>query len=493
VNDAKPISIAPYLDVVHRHRLMAICVFALGLGTTLCLMLMLPDMYKSTAVLVVEPPQVSPDYIDVGNPPVRGQNVNVSDELEALARQAFSQARLEELIRKFGLYHVRPDQPLEGKVEYMRRHIDLVVPQDAILYETTAPRPLSPEVLKISFEYPNRSLAQRVTEQLANNYIDEGYRQRIQRAEDATSFLTAQVARANAEAVAKSKQVQDLQRRYQGSLPEELEPNMAEMGRLQNQLSMINQQLTAERFTPMVGGQPVALTPEQELPALELKLGALRAQYSDEYPDVSQLKQQIADLKQQIKQEKHSAAGPGRVDHAGSAQASLERQAAMLSGQIAALNLRVAATSVHGQELDAIRRDYNALDTEYHGLLKKQLGAQLRETLQKRHQDERLRLLEGADLPKQPIRPNRIAIGILGVIFSFVGALALPFGLYFTDTSFKEPAELQSEYGISVVATIPAIKVPADRSAALIRAAFVSSAGMVVIAAAIWTLGNVLF
>jgi hypothetical protein len=69
----------------------------------------------------------------------------------------------------------------------------------------------------------------------------------------------------------------------------------------------------------------------------------------------------------------------------------------------------------------------------------------------------------------------------------------VPFGRYFTDTSFKEPAELQSEYGISVVATIQAIKVPADRRAALIRAAFVSSAGMVVIAAAIWTFGNVLF
>jgi succinoglycan biosynthesis transport protein ExoP len=494
VNDSKPISIAPYLDVVYRHRLMAVCVFALGLGTTLCLMVMLPNMYRSTALIVVEPPQVSPDYVDVGNPPVRGENVNVADQLDALARQAFSQARLEELIRKFGLYHVRSGQPLETKVEYMRRHIDLVVPEDAILYETAPPQQQrSPNVLKISFEYTNRNTAQRVTQQLANNYIDEAYRQRIQRAEDATRFLTAQVARAKAEVVAKSTQVQDLQRRYQGSLPEELEPNLAEMGRLQNQLSMINQQLAAERLTPMAGNQAVPLTPEQELPSLELKLAALRAKYSDEYPDVGELKQHIADLKEQIRQETPSASGPGHVDYVGSAQASLERQAAMLSAQVASLNLRVAATSEHGQELDAIKRDYDALDTEYHGLLKKQLGAQLRETLEKRHQDERLRLLEGADLAKKPIRPNRIAIGIFGIIYSFFAALGLPFGLYFTDTSFKEPAELQSEYGIPVVVTIPAIKLPADHRAAVIRAAFVSSAGMSVIAATIWTFGNVLF
>jgi len=42
MNDAKPISVAPYLDIIYRHRLMAACVLALGLGTTLCLLLMLP-------------------------------------------------------------------------------------------------------------------------------------------------------------------------------------------------------------------------------------------------------------------------------------------------------------------------------------------------------------------------------------------------------------------------------------------------------------------
>jgi succinoglycan biosynthesis transport protein ExoP len=499
MNDAKPISVAPYLDIIYRHRLIAACVFALGIGTTLCLLLILPNEYKSTAVMVIEAPQVSPDYVDMDNPPVRGQNVNVADQLEALAHQAFSQARLEELIRKFGLYKVRPDQPLGTTVRYMWRHIDLVVPQDSILYESSRSQQETPSVLKISFEYSNRKIAQQVTQQLADNYIGEGYRERIQRAEDATRFLTAQVARANADLEAKGNGVRELERRYEGSLPEELEPNMAEMGRLQNQLSMTNQQLTTQRLMPMAGGRPVAQTPEQELPALEVELAGLRAEYSDEYPDVIQLKEQIADLKEQIRQnhgtgeEPSSAPSAGRGNYTQTPEESLERQAAMLSAQIGSLNARIAATPEHGQELDVLKRDYDALDTEYHSLLKKQLAAQLRETLEKRHQDERLRLLEGADLPKEPIRPQRIAIGILGVIFSLVAALGLPFALYFTDSSFKEPAELQSEYGIPVVATIPVIEVPAERRAAAFRAVAVSSAGMLVIAAAIWTYANTVF
>jgi len=497
MNDAKPISIAPYLDVIYRHRLMAVCVMALGLGTTLCLMVMLPNVYRSTAVIVIEPPQVAPNYVDVGNVSGPGQNMNVADQLEALAHQAFSQPRLEELIRKFGLYGARPGQSLETTVRYMGRNIDLVVPQDAILYENARSSQEAPDVLKLSFEYSTAQIAQQVTDELAKNYIDEGYRERIQRADDATRFLTAQVARSSAELTAKGKQVQDLERRYEGSLPEELEPNLAELGRLQNQLSMINQQITTERLTPMVGGQTVAMTPQQELPALQLKLAGLRAEYSDEYPDVIQLKEQIADLKQQIREghtagaETSSASGAGAGDGTVSVQSGLERQAAMLSAQIGSLNARIAATPVHGQELDALKRDYDALDTEYHNLLKKQLGAQLRETLEQRHQDERLRLLEHANFPKGPIRPNRMAIGLLGVIFSFIAGLGLPFGIYFTDTSFKEPAELQSEYGISVVAMIPVIEVPSERRNAALRAVFASSAGMLVIAAAIWTYANI--
>jgi uncharacterized protein involved in exopolysaccharide biosynthesis len=498
MNDAKPISIAPYFDVIYRHRLMALCVLALGLGTTLCLMVMLPNVYRSTAVIVIEPPQVSPDYVDVGNVSGPSQHVDVADQLEALAHQAFSQDRLEELIRKFGLYHARPGQPLDGAVRYMGRNIDLVVPQDAILYENARSSQEAPDVLKLSFEYSNPEVAQQVTQELAKNYIDEGYRERIQRADDATRFLTTQVARSDSELEAKGKQVQEIERRYQGSLPEELEPNLAELGRLQNQLSMINQQLTTQRLTPTAGGQAVAMSPEQELPVLQLKLAGLRAEYSDEYPDVVQLKEQIADLKQQIRNDRaagsssSSAPGAGAGDEPVSVQSGLERQAAMLSAQINSLNARIAVTPVHGQELDALKRDYDALDTEYHNLLKKQLGAQLRETLEQRHQDERLRLLEDANLPKDPIRPNRVAIGLLGIIFSFIVAVGVPFGIYFTDTSFKEPAELQSEYGISVVAMIPVIEVPFERRTAALRAVFASSAGMLLIAASIWAYANII-
>ncbi len=500
MTDSKPISITPYLDVLYRHRLTVFCVLAVGLGATFCLMTMLPNVYRSTAVIMVEPPQVAPGYVDVSaGAPGHAQRQDVGDQLETLARKAFSEKKLEQLIGKFGLYRLRPGEPLEPVIAHMRRHIELTVPQDAIAYESAHAQARTPDVLQISFEYGDPVTAQRVTAELADSYIDEGYQDRIQRADDAVRFLQTQVAQARAKLDQKGGQIQDLKRRYAGSLPEELQANVAQLDRLQEQLNMINQQLLSARAAPMMGGgQAVALSPEQQLSMLEIQLTQLRSEYSDQYPDVILLKAQIANLKQQIpadghETKSHSGADSGLASDVGAASAGLQHQAMAVTAQMNALQTRISATPVHEQELAGLTRDYDALQTEYHGLLSNELAAQIHENLEKRHQDERLRLLEAADLPRVPERPNRGAIAILGPVFSLTLALAIPFGLFFTDTSFKDPDELQTEYGIPVAATIPAIEVPGERRMATIRAVLASCAGILVIAATIWVYANMVF
>jgi hypothetical protein len=57
--------------------------------------------------------------------------------------------------------------------------------------------------------------------------------------------------------------------------------------------------------------------------------------------------------------------------------------------------------------------------------------------------------------------------------------------LYFTDTSFKDPDEIQEEFGIPVVATIPTVETPRKRKNYL-PALIASSAGILAIGIAIW-------
>jgi succinoglycan biosynthesis transport protein ExoP len=486
MKNSKPISIAPYIDIIFRHRLSALSVFIVGVSATISLVVMLQDVYRSTAVIVIQPAQVASSYVNLDASNTR-ENPGVADQLEALAYKAFSQERRERLIRKFGLYGYRPGKPMEPRLALMESKIDLVVPQDAIVYETGRPGARSPDVLKISFEYVDRFITQQVTQELADIYVEEGYLERIQRAHDAARFLAKQATEVRGRLDTADSQIKELEQRYQGSLPQELESNLGEISRLQDQLNLINQQIASTHAIPPVSAQGIASSPEQALMMLNLKLNQLRSEFSDEYPDVVQLKQQIADLKLQIKSE------PVRVEEKFSSksevspvQSRLEREAGIISTQLEALKRRVTLTPVHGQELAALQRDYDTLATNYHGLLNKELTAQLNEDLEKRHQDERLQVLQPASMARRPVSPNRIAIGVLGVCFSTFAALALPFGLYFTDTSFKDPEELQSEFSIPVVATLPIVGAAKEARAATIRALGASFIGILVTTAAIW-------
>src|SRR5262249_21608962 len=175
------------------------------------------------------------------------------------------------------------------------------------------------------------------------------------------------------------------------------------------------------------------------------------------------------------------------------AEGALERQAAMITEQIEAIKAKIAETTVHGQELAALQRDYDAVATAYHDMLSKQLSAQLHENLEKRHQDGRLWLLEPANLPHRPERPNRIALLAGGWALSVIGALALPFGLYLTDTSFKSADELTRELGVPVASVIPHLQSQGARRLATLRVVAVSSIGIMLSAAVIWAHVNNLF
>jgi uncharacterized protein involved in exopolysaccharide biosynthesis len=492
MKNSKPISITPYLDIIFRHRLIALGVFAVGISATISLMVMLNDVYRSTAIIVIEPPQVAADYIDVHA--TKGpDNLSFANQLEALAYKAFSQQRSEQLIRKFGLYGYGPGKPMEPRLAILESKINIVVPQDTIVYETGRAGEHTPDVLKISFEYYDRVIAQQVTQELSESYVEEGYRERIQRADDATRFLAGQVKQVRSQLDAKDSQIKELERRYEGSLPEELEPNLAELARLQDRLSMINEQLATEPLIPVAPGESAATTPSQELGILEMRLTQIRSEYSDQYPDVVQLRQQIDALRKQINAVPTGALkNPENGGVIAVGQSRLERQTSTLTAQIETLKSRIATIPQHGQELSALQRDYDTLATDYHGLLNKELAAQLNENLEKRHQDERLQVLQPASMARRPIRPNRAAIGIFGFCLSVFTALALPFGVYFTDTSFKDPEELLSEFSIPVVAVIPMIEGGENRLAAL-RAVAVSSTGILFATGAIWAYTHHLF
>src|SRR5436853_2592625 len=106
------------LNMWHRRKWVAIVVLTGPSAMTLSLATALPNLYRSTATLLVERPQVSETFV----------KSSVTSELETrlhtISQEILSRSQLQELITRFDLYpEFRKRVSPEEVVERMRRDI----------------------------------------------------------------------------------------------------------------------------------------------------------------------------------------------------------------------------------------------------------------------------------------------------------------------------------------------------------------------------------
>lgn len=498
------ISLDPYFDVLHRHRLSLVCTLVVGLLLTALAVVLLPDVYVSTTLVTIEPQEVPAQYVSAG------VTNHIQDRLKILGEKVLSRTQLERIINQFDLYpaHRAGQSGMEHLVNYMRSQVDLEV--------TKEDDRAGGGSFDLSFEYTDPATAQEVTAELADSFIAEDRRGRRGQAAATTAFLEDRLTNARAKLDAKASEIKHFKDRYQGSLPQDLQVNLQTLGSLQARLQSANEaQLALDERRAQLGREiadarsvsaaaaargAAPLSPRARLAATEAQLTEMRARYSDKYPDVINLKAQVEALKEQLKAGGGAAAQPDddlSFDtgfRRESDQITIEQQriAAEIAGvkrDIAVYQQRIADTPAHQQEYDSLNRDYSVLDAEYNSLLNKRLAAQAAQSLEERGEGEHFRVIDPADLPRSAERPDKTAIAIGGVAFSLLAAVGLAFGFHLIDTSFKQPEELAQELGLPVAVTIPQLDELSERwpqRAALVRATVASGLTLIAGASAIW-------
>jgi polysaccharide chain length determinant protein (PEP-CTERM system associated) len=485
-----------------------------GLGLTLFAAIMLPNVYQSTTLVMIQPQQVPSEYVSA---PITS---HIRDRLQALSQIALSRTRLEQVITQYQLYGARRAhaEPMEDVVEYMRRHIHIDIPED----RNEPARDARGGSFRLSYEYFDASTAQRVTAQLADLFIDEDLKQRAQQAAATTAFLDEQLVKSRAALEAKGREIKLFKDRYQGSLPQDLEVNLKILGDLQSQLQADNEAFTGaqERRLQLdrdlararedavtvtsMSGEKSSASPEAALTLRQTELAELQAQYSERHPDVVRLKAEIAALKALIKHPKNGEEGMSpletelrrETDAMDIQERRLQTEIPNLKKEIGDYQKRIAETPTHEQQFANLTRDYNVLDADYHRLLDKKLEAQISQNLEQREEGERFQVLDPANLPRDPEAPDRKAITMLGAVLSIFLAGALPFALFFTDTSFKDPDELRREFDVSVGATIPEmeeIEGTGPRRRVLYHSFAISSACFILGIGAVWLYAATIF
>ena len=171
------------LDIWRRRKWLAIFIFAVVFTAVTSVAMFLPNVYQSTATILVERQQVPESFVQAT------VTSGVELRLQAIAQQVMSRSRLEGLINRFGLYADGQQQvPLEQVIETVRKNILLDQKRQS---NNSKGDPIV--AFTISYKGKNPQQVAQVTNTIASFYIDENLKVRGQQAAGTAEFLGTQL------------------------------------------------------------------------------------------------------------------------------------------------------------------------------------------------------------------------------------------------------------------------------------------------------------
>lgn len=432
-----------------RRKWQAISVFAVAFAATASFVGSLPDIYSSTATVMVN--QQLPQAEAGNSPGGQGQD----SRLDAVSEEVLSRDRLLALIDRFNLYpEVRKSASEDALLTRMR--------QDIQLQRKSGPQQWGQDptfAFTLSYQGWSPKQVAEVTNALADSYVDQNNRMRAQQSAATLATLQSQLADIKHKLDTQSQRINAFRASHLGELPEQQATSLAMLQQLDGQLHENAQSLTqtlqqrqsaaAEKYS---GGQADDVS---DLPALEDQLATLRSRYTDQYPDVVRLKQQIAALKRL--QNDRAATTPDSSDSQSdpsgdSTIKSYQDEDSRLRTEIAGYQARLENMPVREQQLQSLMQGYAETQDVYSQLLKRYEQTPLPQS-----PGGQYRVLERAVTPTDPSGPNRLRLLLLCLVASLGLAAGLVFLLEQLDPTFHSVDELRAFSRVPVLANIPQI------------------------------------
>ncbi len=173
----------------------------------------IPPVYRSGTLILVEQPTMPKAYV----------TPNVSDDLQerlqSITQQILSRTRLLQIIDQVKIYgdehkQLTPDE----KVERMRKDIEIELVHDAHNDKITA--------FNVYYSARDPHLAQKVTSELTNLFINENVEVRQQQSEDTTQFLQNQLETARNTLAEQEEKIREFKGQHVGEMPAQQQSNL---------------------------------------------------------------------------------------------------------------------------------------------------------------------------------------------------------------------------------------------------------------------------
>mgnify|MGYP003349442436 CR=1 FL=1 len=400
--------------------------------------------------------------------------------------------------------------PLEDVLEMMRKKIRLT-PLNPVVGSRNVP------AFQVSFSYSNRFDAQKVVSALVSRFIDENIKTRDRATYQTEDFLRNQTEQAKKRLDEIDQRITEFRLANPGKLPDQLQANMTQMNALQTQLlattnavsraasekmqletshRILKDQIAGlQRDSKIVAAKtpapknPKVAEAERQVESLELQLSAARKKFTENYPEVKQLKGLVETARtflDQVRADDDAARKASDVpdepitninaqreirNFEANLQAvesqikskdlegqNLEKQVKQMTDQLAMLNARIQSMPVGDQAFNDLLREQGLAKDEYMKMNQNLTAARVAVEMEGRKQGETLELLDSATLPVDPTDPNRPMVISVGAALGLVLGVVLAGAREMKDTSLKNLKDVRAYTQMPILGSVPLLE-----------------------------------
>jgi len=292
--------------IIKRRKWSLILPFLLVVALFAAVCLVLPNMYKSTATVLIQSQQIPPNLVSSTVTSYAEQRI------QTITQEVTARSRLLDLVKKYDLLPDKRDKlPTEEVVEKIKERIE-VEPINAEIHKQTSNRPVVLTIaFTLSYQDKDPKKAQLVTNEIASYYLEKNLESREQYAKRTTKFLEEQLKRVRSRINELETKIAEFRKKHLEALPEYTNLNMQKLEKLNADISNIDMQIRSLQeqkasvrnklasLDPYEGSNERVLSPAERLQQARLERAQLLSKYSAQHPLVLAKNREIALLEKQ--------------------------------------------------------------------------------------------------------------------------------------------------------------------------------------------------
>ena len=472
-SDATPADLLAIMLEEGRRRIVPLSLLCAGLALLALLagLFVLPIKYTSKTTILAQ-------ESDIIQPLLEGRAVatGVTDRAGIARQVIYSRKVLQGAMQAGGWMEADPTPVEQDKIMEDIRHSTVI----------RSPRE---NLIEISFSDSDPERTLKVTEQLAELFMQESLATKERESREAFEFIDSQVSGYHAKLADAEENLQSFRSSNADALPGSAADTNARIGALRNQveqtrMTLMEQRSREQSLRAQISGES-AVTAVQtrenmyrgQLIQLQGQLDTLLLNFTEQHPDVVRIRHQMDDIRSALSAEADRPSTGNNDGLNGDAQmnplyvelrsqlAQTRREAAATASRLSASESMLAGELARGRrialsegDLAELTRDYEVNRDIYQDLLRRRENARVSMDLDKEKRGLTMRVQDPATLP---LRPTGLSL-MHFVLAGLFAALAIPVALLFLlakfDPRIRSRKQLQEAVEVPVLASIPAYR-----------------------------------